>query len=183
MDFIKGKLGWLSMMLLSAGYVAAPQIILAQQGEHESRAVQAAPNQAQPNYNGRTEWSQFREDNRSNAGRWNNGGRWSNSFGSFPSRDRDRDRDRGRRDRDRGHFGFYWGAPYYPYSYYPGFYYGFPYGYYSGSVYDMGYSDGFNAGRFDRIQGNMYNPWQYERSGDLDYLQGFVAGYENGYRS
>jgi len=47
---------------------------------------------------------------------------------------------------------------------------------------EMGYADGFDAGRSDRIRGNLYDPRQYERSGDPEYFEAFVAGYENGYR-
>jgi len=186
MNVIKAKLAWLSVMLLSAGYVAAPHMGTAQDRRQESRSFQATPNRIEPNNSGRSEENQNRGNSRFNMGRWNNGERWnnngrlSNNFRSGRSDNRDRGRDRDRY-RSRGHFRLYWGAPYYPYSYSQGFYYGVPYGYYPGNSYALGYSDGFNAGRFDRLQGNIYNPRQYERSGDLDYFSGFVAGYEDGW--
>lgn len=176
MQFIKGKLAWLSVLLLGVGYVAAPPVGVAQNGGHESHSMQAAPNRGQPNNFGRAEGN--RQPN--NAGRWNNG----RSGNNFSERDRDHDRDRNRdRDRHNRDRGFY-GSGAYSYGYNQGFYYGAaPYGYYnSGNAYDTGYADGFNAGRFDRLQGNLYNPRQYELSGDPDYFSGFVAGYEDGYK-
>ncbi len=77
-------------------------------------------------------------------------------------------------------FGFSYNSPYY-YNYtYP--YYGPYYGYngYSSS-YEIGYNDGLNAGRLDRERGIGYNPRRYTLTGDIDYLNGFNAGYAAGY--
>lgn len=60
-------------------------------------------------------------------------------------------------------------------------YYGNP-AIYSRDAYAAGYAEGFNSGKYDLIQGNIYNPRQYERSGHPDYFEGFVAGYQDGYR-
>lgn len=60
-------------------------------------------------------------------------------------------------------------------------YYGNP-AVYSRDAYSAGYAEGFNSGKYDLLQGNYYNPRQYERSGDPDYFEGFVAGYQDGYR-
>jgi len=166
MKFIKGRFAWFSVVLLSAGYVAAPPVSVAQATRQEPDSVQAAPNGARQNDSGRSERYQNRENSRLNAWRWNNR--------SAEPRGRDRERDRGRNDRKRNHFNPYWSAPYYPNSFGQGFYYVSPR--------KTGYSDGFNAGRYDKIQGNYYNPRQYERSGDLDYFEGFVEGYEDGWR-
>lgn len=53
---------------------------------------------------------------------------------------------------------------------------------YEGSLYKLGYAEGYDSGLIDRVQGNLYNPRQYERSGDPDYFEGFVAGYRDGFR-
>lgn len=53
---------------------------------------------------------------------------------------------------------------------------------YEGSLYKLGYAEGHDTGLMDRVQGNLYNPRQYERSGDPDYFEGFVAGYRDGFR-
>jgi hypothetical protein len=85
------------------------------------------------------------------------------------------------------------GAPAYPSGDY-GSSYGFGYGYlgipydyyshsyYNSNIYDLGYSDGFNAGRSDRVHRARYNPRQHERSGAGVYLAGFIAGYQDGYK-
>jgi hypothetical protein len=195
-----------SAMLLGAAYIAAPSLSVAQERGHESHSVQTAPNRMQPNNGARAQGNQRRENIRPDAGRWNNGQRWNNNarpgnnFGSAQPNDRcrdqgdrnhrdgdrdrgrDRDRDRDRHDRGRGNLGFYYGGDsFYPY-YTQEYYYGAPYGYYNTSAYELGYSDGFNAGRSDRLQGFLYDPRRYERSGDPEYFRGFVAGYEDGWR-
>jgi hypothetical protein len=160
MNSIKEKIVWLSAILLSAGYVIlAPDMSVAQDRRQESHSMQATPNWTQPSHSERAEGNL-------NRGPWNNRERWQN-----------RGRWNDRHGWDRNNFGVYWGIPY-------GVYWGTPYFYspYDGNPYNMGYSDGYNAGRYDRIQGYLYNPRQYERSGDLNYFQGFVDGYEAGYR-
>jgi hypothetical protein len=51
----------------------------------------------------------------------------------------------------------------------------------SANPYDLGYSDGFKAGGYDHLNGFIYNPRQYERSGNSDYFEGFVSGYRDGW--
>jgi hypothetical protein len=51
----------------------------------------------------------------------------------------------------------------------------------SAGPYDVGYRDGFDAGQYDHLNGSMYNPRQYERGGNPDYFEGFVAGYRDGW--
>jgi hypothetical protein len=84
-------------------------------------------------------------------------------------------------DRSRGNnfsFGYFSGAPAGGNGYTNNYY-----GYYQEPEYpyDMGYSDGFSAGRYDHLNGFMYNPRQYERGGNSDYFEGFVAGYRDGW--
>lgn len=146
MHFTKEKIAWLSVLLITSGYLSAPPTGIAQERGHESPSIQAAPNRTQPNILGRTEAQR------------NNSGVPADSYS------------------------YYNGAPYGYYDPYSAFY-GFYYyrSYYNGQIYDQGYSDGFNAGRYDRGRGIPYNPRQYERSGAGVYFAGFVAGYEDGY--
>jgi len=185
MHSIKGKIALLSAIILGAGFsVLAPRTSAAQNRRQESRSVQAAPSR-------HNEGRGIQENSRNSAGerRFNNDmGRWNNNFaeqdrnrGGDRDRGREREHNRGRGDRDRNHLnlGLFWGGTpdyYYPYGYNQA-----PYGYYGSSSYDVGYSDGFNAGQFDRSQGYLYNPRQYERSGNPEYFEGFVAGYQDGY--
>jgi hypothetical protein len=90
----------------------------------------------------------------------------------------------------RGGFGWYgYGYPYpYPYPYY-GYYNNYVFGS-SQSAYDQGYRDGLKTGQNDERRNQSYNP---ERShyfreaayGNFggDYRDGFVSGYESGFRS
>ena len=83
------------------------------------------------------------------------------------------------------YFGFSYNSPYYhnygnpyysPYAYSP-----YGYGYSYSASYQAGYNDGFNAGRSDLERGFSYNPRRYPVNGDIDYLNGFDAGYAAGY--
>jgi hypothetical protein len=210
MRFIKEKIIWMSVLALSAAPLLSPNPGFAQHKQEAHSGQAAAPNSQQRNNGGDNSgrsrnnpnganWSngnRLNDLNSMNSGRWNNSGRrnngnehtgnWNNlrpNQSQRSDRDRENDRDRNRRDRNRNscRFGLYWGGT--PYSsYYQGFYNDAPYGYSYSSPHDAGYSDGMNAGQFDRIQGNLYNPRQYERSTDPDYFQGFVDGYEDGFR-
>jgi hypothetical protein len=90
------------------------------------------------------------------------------------------------RDRDRGAdsgFGYFGGTPYGSAPYYENNY-NYPdnsYNQNSGDLYDVGYSEGFQAGQYDHLNGFLYNPRQYERGGNPDYFEGFVAGYRDGW--
>jgi hypothetical protein len=183
MNFIKRKSIRISAMLIAIGFpVVAPKIGAAQGRNQESHSIQAAPDLMRGN-SGRA--GNQNRGRTGSMGRGNKNGRLNNNFGQSWARNRD-DRFRHRRDLHNHNFGFNWGTPYsgfYPYGYYGEGYYNGPPPYNGGSAYDAGYNDGFNAAQFDRSQGNLYNPRQYERSGNPDYFEGFVAGYEDGYRS
>jgi hypothetical protein len=92
---------------------------------------------------------------------------------------------RGYRDRDRGgDFGFSGGNPYDGFNPAYGNYYNYPPNGYPqafDSIYDVGYREGFDAGQSDHLNGFIYNPRQYERGGNSDYFEGFVAGYRDGW--
>ncbi len=185
MHSIKGTIAFCSAIILGAGFsILAPRTSAAQNRREQPRSVQAAPSQNNEHRGG--------EGNHQNSGRQRQNSRTftDNNVGryNFADRDRnrggDRDRDRDRHGRDRNlNLGLFWGGTPdygYPYGYNQGFYSG-PYGYYGSDSYDVGYSDGFNAGQFDRSQGYLYNPRQYERSGNPEYFEGFVAGYQDGF--
>ena len=83
------------------------------------------------------------------------------------------------------YFGFSYNSPYYynygnpyysPYAYSP-----YGYGYSYSASYQAGYNDGLNAGRSDLERGFSYNPRRYPVNGDIDYVNGFDAGYAAGY--
>jgi hypothetical protein len=90
----------------------------------------------------------------------------------------------------RFHGGFGWyGYPYpYPYPYY-GYYNNYVFGS-SESAYDQGYRDGLKTGVNDEHRHQSYNPERshYFRDAGFgnyagEYREGFVSGYESGYRS
>lgn len=181
------------------------------QQSHSVQAAPAGQHPAgHPQIQGPGSWNSSQQWN--GGGRWNNQRMHSENRNSgekdgnsgvdrFRSTDRDKDgnenRDKGRdhernrnsdrdkhdriRDKNNGHdLSAFWGVPYGGY---------FPYGYTEGSnslpkasPHDMGYSDGFGSGQYDKIHGNLYNPRQYERSSNSDYFEGFVAGYQDGFR-
>jgi hypothetical protein len=96
----------------------------------------------------------------------------------------------------RFHSGFGW----YPYGYGYGYGYPYPYPYYgyynnyvfgsSESAYDQGYRDGLKTGENDARRHQSYNPERSHFYRDAgygnfggEYRNGFVNGYENGFRA
>lgn len=85
-------------------------------------------------------------------------------------------------------FGFGWYPYSYPYPYY-GFYNNYVFGS-SESAYDQGYRDGLKTGENDARRDQSYNPERshYFRDAGFgnysgEYRDGFMSGYERGFRS
>lgn len=191
MKFVKGKFIWIFVLALSPFSILNPGIGFAQTGQARSQGANIQqPNNSRGSFGGGRNPAGGRNDRNGNVGflrmldqnRPQHGGRELFSI---------RDQNHHEMDRHRGTdsltFGAYSGTPYsgyYPYGYYDQGY-GSQFGYDGAdniSSHDLGYADGINAGQTDKIQGNLYNPRQYDRSTDSDYFQGFVDGYEDGYR-
>lgn len=88
----------------------------------------------------------------------------------------------------RFHRGFGWYPYPYPYPYY-GYYNNYVFGS-SESAYDQGYHDGLKTGENDARRRQSYDPERSHYFRDagfgnysVEYRDGFVRGYENGYRS
>ena len=90
--------------------------------------------------------------------------------------------------RFHGGFGWYgYGYPY-PYPYY-GYYNNYVFGS-SESAYDQGYRDGLNTGENDARRHQSYDPERSHYFKDAgfgnyagEYRNGFISGYENGFRA
>lgn len=89
----------------------------------------------------------------------------------------------------RFHRGFGWYPYPYPYPYYYGYYNNYVFGS-SESAYDQGYRDGLKTGENDARRRQSYNPERSHYFHDAgfgnyagEYRDGFMSGYENGYRS
>ena len=88
----------------------------------------------------------------------------------------------------RFHRGFGWYPYGYPYPYY-GYYNNYVFGS-SESAYDQGYRDGLKTGENDARRRQSYNPERSHYFHDagfgnysVEYRDGFVSGYESGFRS
>lgn len=114
-------------------------------------------------------WQDDRWDG--NAGRWNDEHGWDDGRGEWKIDEP----------------GIFWGGGIFDYynPYATGYGYNVaPYGLTGNfeNSFEAGYADGYSSGRFDKSQGYLYNPRQYERSQDTSYFEGFVAGYQDGWR-
>jgi len=123
--------------------------------------------------------------------RWNDGRVYNNGW----YRDHDRD---DRRVYNNGYYGGYRNNGYYgnP-GYYGNGYYGNRVGYYGGNAAQIGFQDGINDGRSDRMTGHSFRPTQDDNFknatrgyssayGDKQgykntYRQGYEQGYQQGY--
>ena len=89
----------------------------------------------------------------------------------------------------RFHRGFGWYPYPYPYPYYGGYYNNYVFGS-SESAYDQGYRDGLKTGENDARRRQSYDPERshYFRDAGFgnysgEYRDGFIGGYERGFRS